>query len=101
MLDDPLYNFSPDTVICFFGSNESYAGAGNVDSFKRAYESFLQQFSERYTRDDAGSKVRFVLVTPIAFENTNDPLLPNADKLNENLAIFSQAVIEVGKQKNI
>jgi putative heme-binding domain-containing protein len=101
LLDDPLYNFSPDTVICFFGSNESYAGAGNVDSFKRAYESFLQQFSERYTRDDTGSKVRFVLVTPIAFENTNDPLLPNAEKLNENLAVYSQAVIEIGKQKNI
>ncbi|MBM3968087.1 MAG: heme-binding protein, partial [Planctomycetes bacterium] len=25
LLDDPLYHFSPDTVFCFFGFNESYA----------------------------------------------------------------------------
>ena len=101
LLDDPLYNFSPDTVFCFFGSNESYEGAEKVDSFKRSYDSFLSQFAERYTRDDSGSKVRFVLVTPMAFENTNDPLLPDAVKINKDLAVYSQAVVELGKEKGI
>ena len=44
LLDDPLYSFSPDTVLCFFGFNESYAGPEGVDGFKRGYLSFLQQF---------------------------------------------------------
>lgn len=100
LLDDPLYSFSPDTVLCFFGFNESYAGPNGVDAFKRGYVSFLQQFSERYTRDDSGSKVRFVLVTPAAFENTNDSLLPNSDAINKNLALYADAVKQVGKETN-
>ena len=100
LLDDPLYSFSPDTVLCFFGFNESYAGPEGVDSFKRGYRSFLQQFSERYTRDDSGSKVRFVLVTPAAFENSNDPLLPNAEEVNKNIAIYAEAVKQIGKETN-
>lgn len=100
LLDDPLYSFSPDTVLCFFGFNESYSGPAGVDAFKRAYLSFLQQFSERYTRDDSGSKVRFVLVTPAAFENSNDPLLPNADAVNKNIALYAEAIKQVGKEAN-
>ena len=98
LLDDPLYNFSPDTVFCFFGYNESYAGPSGVDAFKRGYRSFLQQFSERYTRDDTGSKVRFVLVSPVAFENSNDPLLPDAEAINKNISLYSNAVSEVAKE---
>ncbi len=100
LLDDPLYSFSPDTVLCFFGFNESYAGPEGVDGFKRGYLSFLQQFSERYTRDESGSKVRFILVTPAAFENTNDPLLPAADAINKNLILYADAVQQVGKETN-
>jgi putative heme-binding domain-containing protein len=100
LLDDPLYSFSPDTVLCFFGYNESYAGEKNTDGFKRAYLSFLKQFSERYTRDDSGSTVRFVLVTPVAFENTNDPLMPNADEINANIARYVDVVKQVGKEAN-
>ncbi|MCY2983738.1 MAG: HEAT repeat domain-containing protein [Planctomycetota bacterium] len=98
LLDDPLYSFSPDTVLCFFGSNESYSGPEGVDGFKRGYLSFLQQFSERYTRDDSGSKVRFILVTPAAFENTNDPLLPDAAAINKNLSLYADAVTQIGKE---
>jgi putative heme-binding domain-containing protein len=91
LLDDPLYHFSPDTVFCFFGFNESYAGVSETEAFVRSYVSFLEQFAERYTRDDAGSKVRFVLVAPIAFEDTHDPLLPDATPINQRIAAYSQA----------
>ncbi|MCU0709044.1 MAG: HEAT repeat domain-containing protein [Pirellula sp.] len=95
LLDDPLYHFSPDTVFCFFGFNESYAGEEQTDAFVRNYVAFLEQFSERYRRDDTGSRVRFVLVGPIAFENTNDPLLPNSEPINQRLAKYSAAVKQV------
>lgn len=98
LLDDPLYQFSPDTVFCFFGFNESYAGPDGVDSFVANYIRFLEQFSEKYTRDNTGSKVRFVLVGPIAFEDTHDPLLPAAPPINANLAAYSAAVRRVAAQ---
>ncbi len=98
LLDDPLYHFSPDTVLCFFGYNESYAGPEGVDGFRKGYLQFLSEFADRYRRDDAGSKVRFVLVTPIAFEDTHDPLLPNADAINRNIALYAAAIQEVAKE---
>lgn len=91
LLDDPLYHFSPDTVFCFFGFNESYAGESQTESFVQSYVNFLEQFAQRYTRDETGSKVRFVLVAPIAFEDTNDPLLPDASPINQRIAAYSQA----------
>lgn len=95
LLDDPLYHFSPDTVFCFFGFNESYAGPEGVDGFVKSYVGFLEQFADRYTRDETGSKVRFVLVGPVAFEDTQDPLLPNAANINKNIALYSAAVRQV------
>jgi hypothetical protein len=47
LLDDPLYHFSPDTVFCFFGFNESCAGESETEAFVRSYVSFLEQFAER------------------------------------------------------
>ncbi len=98
LLDDPFYHFSPDTVFCFFGFNESYAGAGEVDAFVRDYIAFLNNFSERYTRDETGSKVRFVLVGPVAFEDTHDPLLPKADPINTNIAAYDAALDRVAAE---
>lgn len=98
LLDDPMYHFSPDTVFTFFGFNESYAGPDGVDSFVRNYVRFLEQFSEKYTRDETGSKVRFVLVGPIAFEDTNDPLLPPSQPINANIAAYSAALKRVAAE---
>jgi putative heme-binding domain-containing protein len=95
LLDDPLYHFSPDTVFCFFGFNESYAGESQTEGFVRSYVSFVEQFAERYTRDDTGSKVRFVLVAPIAFEDTHDPLLPESGPINQRISAYSKAHLEV------
>ncbi len=101
LLDDPIYNFAPDTVFCFFGFNESYAGADGIDAFVRGYDSFLTQFSERYPRDDKGNRVRFVIVGPIAFEDTNDPLMPVSKDLNANIEKYSAAAKSVAEKKGV
>jgi len=98
LLDDPLYHFSPDTVFCFYGYNESFAGSSGVEAFIRNYIEYLDQFSERYTRDSTGAKVRFVLVGPIAFEDTADPLLPSADSINAQLNLYNEAIREVSRR---
>ena len=65
-IDDPLYAFNPDTFLCFFGFNESYQGEAGVEKFKKDYEAFIDEYTRKYPRDDAGSKPRFVLISPIA-----------------------------------
>ncbi|MGE0760314.1 MAG: SGNH/GDSL hydrolase family protein, partial [Pirellulaceae bacterium] len=100
-LDDPLAVFQPDTFLCFFGYNESFAGKDGIEKFKAAYEQFLNQYADKYPRDDQGAKPRFVLISPIAFEATGNPLLPDGNAENANLALYTQAVAEVAKKHQL
>ena len=92
-LDDPLQIFGPDTFICFFGFNESFAGTDALEKFKDQYKKFVQATNEKYGQ----GKARFILVSPIAFEDSNDPLLPKGDKENQNLKAYSAATAEVAR----
>src|SRR5262245_15168737 len=98
-LDDPLYAFGPDTFLCFFGFNESFKGPEGVEQFKKDYEKFIDDFTNRYPRDDAKSPPRFVLVSPIAFENTGDNSLPDGKKENANLKVYADAVRAVADKR--
>ncbi len=97
-LDDPLSAFGPDTFICFFGFNESFHGADGIERFKKDYQALIERYTKRYPRDDSGAAPRFVLVSPIAFEITANPLLPTGKKENENLALYAQATKELAGQ---
>ena len=100
-LDDPLYAFGADTFLCFFGFNESFAGEAGVAKFIADYEKFLDEYAAKYPRDDAKSKPRFVLVSPMPFEPTGDPLLPDGKQENKNLFLYTTAVQEVAKKRNL
>lgn len=100
-LDDPLYAFNPDTFLCFFGFNESFAGPGGVEKFQATYERFLDEYSAKYPRDDAKSPPRFVLVSPIAFEPTGSPFLPDGTKENANLKLYADAVKAVAEKRKL
>lgn len=100
-LDDPLSAFGPDTIFCFFGFNESYAGPSGLGKFKEDYRKFLDEFRQKYPRDDAGSPARFVLISPIAFEPTGDRLLPDGREENANLKLYAGAVAEVARERQM
>lgn len=100
-LDDPLYAFGADTFLCFFGFNESFAGPAGVEKFKADYEKLIGEYATRYSRDDAGSKPRFVLVSPIAFEPTGDPFLPDGAKENANLKLYADAVKAIAEKRGL
>ncbi|MDB6069655.1 MAG: putative rane-bound dehydrogenase [Verrucomicrobiales bacterium] len=100
-LDDPLAVFSADTYLCFFGYNESFAGPGGVEKFKKDYAAFLQDYRQRYTRDDTGAAARFVLVSPAAFEDTGNAFLPDAAAENERIMPYVQAVREVALEQKL
>jgi putative heme-binding domain-containing protein len=100
-LDDPISAFGPDTFLCFFGYNESFAGPQGVAKFKTDYEKFLQEYAKKYPRDDSGALPRFVLISPAAFESAGDPLLPDAKAENANLKLYTAAVAEVAAKHGL
>ncbi len=97
LIDDPLKVFRPDLFICFFGLNESYAGssADAVKKFTDDYRAYISRQTKEFTLD--GRKPRFVLVTPMAFESTGDPLHPSGSAENERLEVYAEAVRQLGK----
>ena len=97
-LDDPLQVFGPETFICFFGYNESFAGPRGVDAFKTNYEAFLDEYAQKYGKE---RKARFVLVSPVAFENTGHPLQPDGLKINEHLKVYKDAIASVAAKRGL
>ncbi len=89
-LDDPLHAFNADTYLCFFGYNESFAGPDGVTKYKEDYKKFIDDFTKKYPRDDAGSPPRFVLISPIAVENTGEKFLPDGVEINKNQQTLCQ-----------
>ncbi len=95
-IDDPMEVYGPDLFLCFFGFNESFAGDSEeaIARFVEDYRAYIRSQTEAYTRD--GKPPRFVLVTPIAFESTGNPLQPDGAEENRRLAKYAEAVIELG-----
>ncbi len=100
-IDDPVAAFAADTYFCFFGWNESFQGAAGVAKFQADYTKFLKEFAAKYPRDDAGSAPRFVLVTPIAFEDSGNPLHANAQETNNRIRLYADAVRKVASQNKL
>lgn len=116
-LDDPFRVFGPDTIIAFFGFNESFAGPDGVEKFKADYEKLLDHYAKTYPRGDSGPP-RFLIVSPMAFEspdgnvaptsvseksdrNVASTFLPDGETQNENLKLYAAAVAEVAKKRGI
>ena len=100
-LDDPLAAFGADTFLCFFGYNESFAGAAGVEKFKADYAKFLDDYAS-YTRAttlgprraSCSSRRRPSRTRPMAFCRT-------AGRENANLKLYAAAVAEVAKERGL
>ncbi len=100
-LDDPQLAFGADTYFCVFGYNESFAGPEGVEAYKAKYNEYLDKTAKQYPRDDTGAAPRFILVSPIAFEATGDPLLPDGVRENANLKLYAKATAEVAAARKL
>ena len=97
--DEYLQHVAPDVVFSFYGYNESFAGPGGAD----AYQAELVKLVERYTalRREKGKDLRFVLFSPIAYQNTGDRNLPEGTELNANLAVYTEATRKAAAEAGV
>ncbi|WP_146537200.1 PVC-type heme-binding CxxCH protein [Rubripirellula reticaptiva] len=84
-----LQHVAPDVVFICYGYNESFGGAEGADAYRAELVKLVQRYST--LRREAGNDCRFVLFSPIAYQNTGDRNLPDGDQLNANLAIYTEA----------
>ncbi|MEQ8791877.1 MAG: GDSL-type esterase/lipase family protein [Pirellulaceae bacterium] len=98
-LDNPLEEFAPDTFFCFFGFNESFAGEEGIPFFKQRYGQYLDDLTSRFSKD--GAAPAFVLVSPIAFEASGDPLQPSGVVENVNLQLYTRAILDVAADRKL
>ena len=98
--DQWLTYLKADTVVAFFGYNESFEGAEAVPNYQAELEAFVQHtLSKAYNGKEAP---RLVLVSPIAYEDLSDRQdLPNGEKENATLALYAAAMEAVAKKYSL
>ncbi|EDY84266.1 putative membrane-bound dehydrogenase domain protein [Verrucomicrobiia bacterium DG1235] len=98
--DEWLRQIAPDTILAFYGFNESFDGPAGLDAFRGELSAFVNHTLSQKYNDKSPS--RLVLISPIAFQDLSATLdLPNGEKENQNLALYTQAMREVAYTKGI
>ena len=94
--DDHLRHVAADVILYFFGYNESFAGPEGVDDFKTEMTRLVTETQSKNYSGDGPPRV--VLISPIAFEDTGDPNLPDGSEHNDRLEMYTDALKEVAGQ---
>ncbi|MDB9741846.1 plastocyanin/azurin family copper-binding protein [Akkermansiaceae bacterium] len=99
MPDQWLTRHKVDTVIGFFGYSESFQGPEGLENYKKELRTFIEHtLKQQYS----GKQVQLAIVGPAAFENLSAKLdLPNGEKENKNLELYTKAMAEVCKEEGI
>lgn len=98
--DQWLTHLKADTIVAFFGYNESFDGAGKVGNFEAELDAWVvHTLSKAYNGEEAP---RVVLVSPIAYEDQSAKRdLPKGDNENANLLLYAAAIEKVAKKHGL
>jgi mono/diheme cytochrome c family protein/glucose/arabinose dehydrogenase len=98
--DEWLTTVQADTILAFFGYNESFDGPAGIENFKGELDAFITHTqAQKYNGTTAP---RLVLISPIAYENLSAKRdLPDGVKENENLALYTRAMAEVAAARKV
>jgi mono/diheme cytochrome c family protein/glucose/arabinose dehydrogenase len=98
--DQWLTHLKVDTLVAFFGYNESFDGPAKVANFEAELDAWvLHTLGKAYNGEAAP---RLVLVSPIAYENQSAQRdLPDGVKENANLALYTKAIAAVAKKHGL
>jgi len=98
--DQWLTKLNTDIIIAFFGYSESFQGKAGLENYKAELDAFIKHtLSQKYN----GSSVpQLALVSPTAFEDLTSVYdLPNGEKENDNLWLYTKAMKEVAQQNKV
>lgn len=98
--DQWLHFLKADTVVAFFGYNESFDGPEGVENFEAELNAFVEHsLSKAYNGKEAP---RLVLASPIAFEDLSAGRdLPDGKTENANLELYTAAMKRVAEKHNL
>jgi mono/diheme cytochrome c family protein/glucose/arabinose dehydrogenase len=98
--DEWLKDIKPDTMLAFFGYNESFDGDAGLENFRGELDAWVKYTLEQKYNGKAAP--RLVLVSPIAFENLSASRdLPDGEKENVNLANYTKVMSEVAEANGV
>lgn len=98
--DQWLTYLKADTIIAFFGYNESFDGVDGVSNFQAELDAFVQYTLSKAYNGEAAP--RLVLVSPIAFEDQSASRdLPDGKVANTNLALYTAAISSVAHKHGL
>jgi lysophospholipase L1-like esterase len=89
-LKEHVLALKPTVILVAYGMNESFAGEAGLKEFEAGLNTLLDTLAE--------TKARIVLISPIPMENLGPPL-PNPDKHNADLKLYSEAMGQVAADR--
>lgn len=98
--DQWLTKLNTDIIIAFFGYSESFQGEAGLENYKQELDAFIKYtLSQKY---NGSSAPQLALVSPTAFEDlTSIHDLPNGEKENKNLLLYTNAMKTVAQQNKV
>lgn len=97
--DVHLKHSQADVILCFFGFNESFAGEEGLESFAADVTKTVKHMQQQSYSGRAAPRI--VLVSPIAFEATGDPNLPDGTEHNARLKKYGAALRSVAERTGV
>lgn len=98
--DEWLTKLQADTIIGFFGYNESFAGVDGLENFKGELDGFIRHTKgQKYNGESAP---QLILISPTAFEDLSAKQdTPDGQSENGNLALYTAAMQEIAEKHEI
>ena len=98
--DQWLTHLQADTIVAFFGYNESFDGPAKVANFEAELDAWVAHTLSKAYNGKAAP--RLVLVSPVPFENQSAKRdLPSGAMENANLIIYAAAIESVAKKRSL
>jgi mono/diheme cytochrome c family protein len=97
--DEWLKTVKADTIVAFFGFNESFDGEAGVANFKAELAAFIDHTKKQSYNGKSAPQI--ILATPIPMEQKKGLFLPDASKMSQQIWAYALAIKEVAKAKKV
>ena len=97
--DDHLAHSKASVILFFFGYNESFAGEQGVAPFVEQLSTLVRNTRQKNYSGKGAPQI--VLVSPISFEDTGNPHLPDSNVHNQRLKTYVDAMRRVATESDV